>query len=303
MRITSRRKAVFFFLSFGVFLAAAAVAVGFGWIILNWQEGLKVFLGVIFFGAIATGLILNTIFLVREIRRNEQHDSFINAVTHELKTPIASIRLYLETLQRREVDAKQRSDFYQLMLSDTDRLLGTVEQVLKAGQAGHKRATRHVAEVDFRELVRECVDVARNRHHLPPHALRFTEPSTNGTGVCVTGDAEELRTAVSNVLENAVKYSVNGVDVSVQLEISQPKAVVLRVQDRGAGIPRPELKRIFKRFYRVPMRSLNQVKGTGLGLFIVRSIARKHGGKVFAESEGEGRGTTVTLRLPRSAAS
>ena len=100
-----------------------------------------------------------------------------------------------------------------------------------------------------------------------------------------------------------MKYSVNGVDVSVQLEISQPKAVVLRVQDRGAGIPRPELKRIFKRFYRVPMRSLNQVKGTGLGLFIVRSIARKHGGKVFAESEGEGRGTTVTLRLPRSAAS
>ena len=303
MRITSRRKAIFFFLSLGVFLAAVAVAVGFGWIILNWREGLKVFLGVVFFGTIATGLILNTIFLVREIRRNEQHDSFINAVTHELKTPIASIRLYLETLQRRELDQKQRADFYRLMLTDTDRLLGTVEQVLKAGQASHKRTGRQVGNVDFGELVRECMDVVRNRHHLDPKALRLAEPSANGTSVLVTGDAEELRTAVSNLLDNAIKYSVNRIDVSVELEMADKNDVVLRVRDRGVGIPRGELKRIFRRFYRVPMRSLSQVKGTGLGLFIVRSIARKHGGKVFAESEGEGRGTTVTLRLPRSLAS
>ncbi len=303
MRIISRRKAVFFFLSLGVFLAAVAVAVGFGWIILNWREGLKVFLGVVFFGAIATGLILNTIFLIREIRRNEQHDSFINAVTHELKTPIASIRLYLQTLQRREIDEKQRADFYRLMLTDTDRLLGTVEQVLKAGQASHKRTSRQVGNVDFGELVRECMEVVRNRHHLEPNALRLAASSDNGTGVVVTGDAEELRTAVSNLLDNAVKYSVSNVDVSVELEVPDERDVVLRVRDRGVGIPRGELKRIFKRFYRVPMRSLNQVKGTGLGLFIVRSIARKHGGKVFAESEGEGRGTTVTLRLPRSFAS
>jgi signal transduction histidine kinase len=301
MRITSRRKAIFFFLSLGVFLAAVAVAVGFGWIILNWREGLKVVLGVVFFGAIATGLILNTIFLVREIRRNEQHDSFINAVTHELKTPITSIRLYLQTLQHRVVDEKQRADFYQLMLTDTDRLLGTVEQVLKAGQASHKRVARHVTEVDFGLLVRECIDVACTRHHLQSDALRF-ETFPNGTGAHVTGDVEELRTAVSNVLDNAVKYSVNGVRVAVRLQRDE-KTVTLRVQDQGVGIPRSELKRIFKRFYRVPMRSLGQVKGTGLGLFIVRSIARKHGGKVFAESEGEGRGTTVTLQLPRRVAS
>src|SRR5579859_5334319 len=141
MRITSRRKATITFLVLGVSLAGIAVAVGFGWIIVNWREGIKVFLGVIFFGAITAGLVLNTIFLLREIRRNEQHDSFINAVTHELKTPIASIRLYLETLQRREVDEARRREFYELMLVDTERLMGTVEQVLKAGAIAQKKAS------------------------------------------------------------------------------------------------------------------------------------------------------------------
>ncbi|PYX82532.1 MAG: two-component sensor histidine kinase [Acidobacteria bacterium] len=300
MRITSRRRAIVFFLSLGVCLAAVAVAVGFGWIILNWRAGLKVFLGVIFFGAITAGLILNTIFLVREIRRNEQHDSFINAVTHELKTPIASIRLYLETLARREVDENQRRDFYRLMLLDSDRLLGTVEQVLKAGRAGHKRAGREFTQVDFGSLVKECIDLASTRHHLQPGALYLDGFLSQGNA-SVTGDPEELRTAVSNLLDNAVKYSGNQVDVAVQLETPDARHVVLRVRDHGVGIPRHELKRIFRRFYRVPNRSVSQVKGTGLGLFIVRSIARKHGGKVSAESEGEGLGTTVTLELPRSA--
>src|SRR3954464_3611718 len=143
MRV-SRRGKIAFFLTFGVVLASVAVAVGFGWIILNWQHDFKVVFGIIFFGAITTGLILNTSFLVREIRRNEQHDSFINAVTHELKTPIASIRLYLQTLQRHDVDEGKRREFYQSMLDDTNRLLGTVEQVLKAGEAGHKRKTHRV---------------------------------------------------------------------------------------------------------------------------------------------------------------
>jgi len=299
MRITSRRKATVFFLSLGVCLACIAVAVGSGWIILNWREGLKVFLGVIFFGAISAGLILNTIFLVREIRRYAQTDRLINAVTHELKTQIASIRLYVETLQRRELDASQRHDFYQLMLVDTDRLLGTVEQVLKAGQAGHRASRRNVKQIDFGGLVSECMEVVRNRHHLTPEALRLDAISSNGAAT-VSGDAEELRTAVSNMLDNAVKYSGDSVSVTVQVDVSDEKRVLLKVRDQGVGIPAHELKRIFKRFYRVPNRFSTKVKGTGLGLFIVRAIAHKHGGKVFAESEGEGRGTTVTLQLPRS---
>jgi signal transduction histidine kinase len=279
-------------------LAAIAVAVGFGWILVNWREGAKVLLGIIFFAAIAAGLILNTSFLVREIRKNEQHDSFINAVTHELKTPIASIRLYLQTLQRRDIGEGRRQEFYRLMIEDTDRLTNTVEQVLKAGKAG--APTREHVNLDFAALVEQCVESARMSYHLPLESLRY-ESEINGSGSEVSGDPEDLRTAVANILDNAVKYSGNSVEVSVRLQLEQEKRLVLRVQDRGVGIPQAELKSIFKRFYRVPGRTLPQVRGTGLGLFLVRSIAKRHGGRVSAESGGEGKGATVILELPRRA--
>lgn len=298
MRISSRRKAIALWVSLGVILAGVAFAVGSGWIILNWREGIKVFLGIIFFGAITAGLVLNTIFLVREIRRNEQHDSFINAVTHELKTPIASIRLYLETLQRREVDEAQRREFYQLMLVDTERLMGTVEQVLKAGAMAQRKASRQRIPIEFDSVVRDCVEIARARYHLLPEQLDYRDVRTPGS-MQVLGDPEELHTAVTNLLDNAIKYSPQGVQIGVDLEMPDDERVILRVRDRGVGIPKDELKRIFRRFYRVRQRGRARVKGTGLGLFIVRAIARNHGGKVFAESEGAGKGTTVTLELPR----
>src|SRR4030088_3554569 len=185
MRITSRRGTKVFFLCLGIGLVALAVALGTGWIILNWREGVLLFFGIIFFALIIAGMIVNTSFLVREIRRSEQHNSFINAVTHELKTPVASIRLHLETLQRRELPDSQRQEFYQLMLSDTDRLTQTVEQVLRAGRAGDKKAGKDKAQVDFRQLVRECMYAARTRHHLPPETLHYDETSSNGTGIRV----------------------------------------------------------------------------------------------------------------------
>jgi signal transduction histidine kinase len=258
------------------------------------------FFGIIFFAMIIAGVIVNTSFLVREIRRSEQHDSFINAVTHELKTPVASIRLHLETLQRRDLPEAQKQEFYRVMLSDTDRLTETVEQVLRAGRAGDKRTGREKSAVDFRQLVRECMDAARTRHHLPLEALRYEEESTNGSAVRVLGNEEDLRTAVFNVLDNAIKYSGEHVDVRVHLNTPDERLVVLNVQDQGVGIPADDLKSIFKRFYRVTHRSLGQVKGTGLGLFIVKSIAQKHGGRVFAESAGEGQGSTITMELPRA---
>lgn len=299
MRITSRRGTIVFFLCLGIGLVALAVALNVGWIILNWREGVLLFFGIVFFALIIAGMVVNTIFLVRELRRSEQHDSFINAVTHELKTPVASIRLHLETLQRRELPEKRKQEFYKIMLSDADRLTETVEQVLRAGRAGDKKAGRDKAEVDFTQLVRECMDATRTRHHLPPETLRFEPATDNGNGVHVRGSAEDLRTAVANVLDNAVKYSSEGIDVRVKLETPDEKRVVLSIKDQGVGIAPDDLKRIFRRFHRVGNRSMAHVKGTGLGLFIVKAIAKKHGGKAFAESDGEGQGTTVVIELPR----
>ena len=134
--ISGRRRSVIFFTVLGICLVALAVTLNISWIVLNWRRGVLVVLGVVFFLLIIAGMVLNTIFLVREIRRNEQHDSFINAVTHELKTPVASIRLYLQTLQTRELDEAKRREFYRIMLEDSDRLLHTIEQVLHAGSTG-----------------------------------------------------------------------------------------------------------------------------------------------------------------------
>ncbi len=296
MRIASRAKTIAFFLTLGSLVVGVASALNISWIVLKWREVVPLVLGVIFFGFIIAGVVLNTIFLIREIRRNEQQDSFLNAVTHELKTPIASIRLYLETLQQRPVPDAKRDEFYRIMLNDTDRLLSTVEQVLKAGEARHGDHRKKWQEVEFGPLIRDVLELARIRHHLPPEALHFgIEPKD---GILLKGNPEELRTAAANLLDNAVKYSGATKDITVDVLTPDLDNVLLRVRDNGIGIARPELKRIFKRFYRAQVSPGGAVKGTGLGLFIVRAIARRHGGDAFAESEGVGKGSAFTIRLP-----
>ena len=299
MRIRPRRrKSVAFFITLGVCLVALAVALSVGWIILNWREVALLVLGIVFFNLLIFGLVLNTTFLIREIQRNEQHDAFINAVTHELKTPVASIRLYLETLKTRDVDEQQRREFYNIMLADSDRLLKTVEQVLRASRTRHRG--RHIARsaINLGEMVRECLELARVQYGLNETHLMYTE-SPDASNARVSGDTDELRAAFANLLDNAVKYSDDEVRVVVSVSAADDKRVTVRVADQGIGIPQSQLRRIFKRFYRVPGRFMARVKGTGLGLFIVKSVVKKHGGRVYAESAGPGHGSTFTVQLPR----
>jgi two-component system sensor histidine kinase SenX3 len=294
----SRWKSIVFFIVLGACLTAGAVALNVGWVIVNWRAAGMLVLGLLAFPLIITGVVLNTIFLVREIRRNEQHDAFINAVTHELKTPVASIRLYLQTLQSRDIDDSKRQEFYRVMVEDTDRLTGTIDQVLRAGRSGAKLRHASPAAVDLAAIVQDCLALARTRHHLPDAALTYRESLASGSVPRVLGNEDELTAAVSNLVDNAIKYS--GAQVKVAVELEQPEAAqaTLRVRDQGMGISAGELKRIFKRFYRIPGAVAIRVKGTGLGLFIVRSVVARHGGKVFAESEGPGRGSTFTVQLP-----
>jgi signal transduction histidine kinase len=184
------------------------------------------------------------------------------------------------------------------MLEDSDWLLATVEQVLKAGELGQRTQNQPRLPVDMRTLALDCIDRTRARHHLDESAITF-EDSGDRTPVVVRGNREELQSVVMNILDNAVKYSPKTLEIRVALSIRNEAWIILSVSDRGIGIPTSQLKRIFKRFYRVPMRTVLRTKGTGLGLFIVRTIARQHGGDAFAESAGEGGGTTVSVELPR----
>jgi two-component system sensor histidine kinase SenX3 len=293
-----RRKSVAFFITLGTCLVALAVALNVGWIILNLREVALLVLGIVFFDLLIFGLIINTTFLIHEIRRNEQHDAFINAVTHELKTPVASIRLYLETLKTRTVDEQQRQEFYDIMLADSDRLLKTVEQVLRAGRTRHRNRRLANSVINVSDVVRECLELARVRYGLNETHLMYTE-SPEASNVRVSGDIDELRAAFANLLDNAVKYSDDEVRVMVSVSAADNKRVTVRVADQGIGIPPSQLKRVFKRFYRVPGRFMARVKGTGLGLFIVKSVVQKHGGRVYAESAGPGQGSTFTVQLPR----
>jgi signal transduction histidine kinase len=285
------------FILLGVCLVGVAVTLNVGWIILNWRRLAPLLIGIPFFVLLIAGVVLNTIFLVREVRRNERHDSFLNAVTHELKTPIASIRLYLETLERRELPEEKRREFYAIMREDSDRLLATVEQVLKAGEIGQRGRNMVRIPVDMHALVAECVEITRSRHHLEESAI-VMEPMSDGAQAMVRGNPDELQSVVLNVLNNSVKYSPQAVRIHVRLNIDDAW-VMLHVEDSGIGIATTHLKRIFKRFYRVPARNVLKTKGTGLGLFLVRTIARQHGGDAFAQSPGEGRGATVSVQLPR----
>src|SRR5271155_3408909 len=295
MVVAGRRRSIAFFIALGVGLISVILLLYIGSVSFNWKNGILLFLGILLLTMIITGVVLNTTFLVREVRRNEQHDAFINAVTHELKTPVASIRLYLETLQTRSVDEAKRQEFYRTMVEDSDRLLATIEQVLRTGRVG---ATGHrkllLSPIDLNGVIEECLTRTRTLHRLTREALDYRP----GPVVTVMGDPDEVRAAVSNLIDNAVKYSGSPMRISVETSPVDGKFVSVRVRDQGAGIPKIELKQIFKRFYRVPGPLATRVKGTGLGLYIVRSVAKRHGGRAWAESEGPGHGSTFVLQLP-----
>lgn len=296
MRVAGRRKTAVVFLVLGICLVLLAIALNVGWILLNLRQVALLVFGVIFFALIITGLVLNTIFLIREIRRNEQQDAFLNAVTHELKTPIASIRLYLQTLKTREVTEDKRREFYEIMLTDSNRLLNTVEQVLQAGRTRESKLLLNISEIELGKLLKESVEIIRRRYNLNETAIKFVETEDS---IKVSGDAAELQTVFTNLFDNAVKYSKEDVKVLIQMKDWNEKNVQIRIMDSGVGIAPVELKRIFKRFYRIPNLSTQKAKGTGLGLYIVRTIIKKHKGKIWVESKGEEKGSTFVVQLPK----
>ncbi|MBM41129.1 MAG: two-component sensor histidine kinase [Acidobacteria bacterium] len=292
----TRRRAVVLVWLLGAGLIAVAVALNISFIVVNWRAGLLLLVGVVSFVVLIGGLALNTAFLVREIRKSEQHDAFIHAVTHELKTPLASIKLYLQTLQQRELDSARRGELIDTMLEDSERLQQTIDQILLAGKTGDARRVDNPTDVDVAEVVGECVHLVGKRHHLTNGEVSLVDRLPCGTRVL--GDRDELVAAVTNLVDNAIKYSGDRVKVVVEVASAGARRVAISVRDQGIGITSVELKRVFRRFYRLPDALQSRVRGTGVGLSIVRAVARRHGGRAYAESRGAGQGSTFTLELP-----
>ena len=293
----SRRRSVFLVWLFGAGLIAVAVGLNISFIVVNWRTGLLLLVGVASFAVLIGGLVVNTAFLTREIRKSEQHDAFIHAVTHELKTPLASIKLYLQTLRQREFDRDTRHELIDTMLEDSERLQQTIDRILLAGKTATARRVDHPTDVDVSDIVDECMTLAGRRHHLERGEVRLLDQVPRGEFV-VSGDRDELVAAVTNLVDNAINYSGERVKVGVEVARAGARRVAISVRDQGIGITNQELKRVFRRFYRLPAALKSRARGTGIGLSIVRAVARRHGGRAYAESAGAGRGSTFTLELP-----
>ncbi len=300
------RRSIGFPLTLGIILLILVLTLAVGWQILVWsgagsvERGLTnldwIFfvLGAVCFLLIIVGLVWLCAWLVREIGVNQHQRAFLDAVTHEMKTPLASLRLYLDTLERHDPERERRHEFLDRMRGDLERLDQTVEQVLTAARAEESRSRARLERVVLSELLEECIAEICTSHHLPEGAVRLE----SGRGAMVKGDAGELSLVFRNLLEHAVKYSDEPVEVKVRVVDAADGRVKVEIADRGIGIPSGVLRKIFQRFYRVGRDVQRTAVGLGLGLFIVRNLVRRQGGRVVARSEGWGQGSrfVVTLR-------
>jgi signal transduction histidine kinase len=305
-QLSATKRPKWHYITVGVILIAVAVALTVGWQIIGVSEMARAkemttlrwvvyFLGTVLFLLLIAGLVLIVALLVREVRLNERQSNFVSAVTHELKTPVASLKLYLDTLQMRDLPESRRGDFYRTMREDLDRLNATINNVLNAAMYTD-RPVVDPQPLDFARLVRRAMDLTRTRHQLPRESFAYDGPDS----LRVRGDAQALETAVVNLLDNAVKYSKEKDKVQVEVEVAADGdgQAHLRVRDHGIGMSRAHLRFIFNRFYRIGAEVRRSHTGTGLGLFIVKSVVKGHKGTVAAESAGPDRGSTFTVTLP-----
>lgn len=252
--------------------------------------------GIISFALIMSVLVLFSVFLAREILEVRRQDGFIDSVTHELKTPLASIKLCLQTLERDGLAKEKRHALQRMMHDDVDRLTTFIDDVLQASRLAHGGGV--VTDVDVvrvAELAKHCAETVAARYRLPAGSIRIDiDPS-----LVIHTDQAALEIALRNLIDNAVKYSAGTPDVRVEACLKKNgRSAEIAVLDRGIGIPRADLKRIFHRFYRVSNEGVRARKGTGLGLFVVSALIRNLGGRVDAQSDGPGHGAHFRVILP-----
>lgn len=306
------RRSIGMPLAVGIVLAILLLALAVGWQILvvgrDWRpvaagltrlDWVLLVLGTVFFALVLAGLMWLSAWLIREMRLNQRQRAFLDAVTHEMKTPLASLRLYVDTLTRHDPEPDRRRHFLSLMQEDLARLDRTVDQVLAAARAEEPSRRTRREPVRLSAVLEESIREVESRHALSDAAIQLE----CAPDAAVRGDAAELALVFRNLLDNAVKYSDAPVEVHVRVAEAGGDRIDVDISDRGIGIPAGELRKIFQRFYRVGRDMQRTAAGLGLGLFIVRSLVRRQGGRVVARSEGSGTGSrfVVTLRAAHPA--
>jgi signal transduction histidine kinase len=244
-------------------------------------------------GGIISFVVLFSVSLVREILEGRRQQMFIDSVSHELKSPLASIKLCLDTLARPGLSATQQVELRNMMASDVERLTIFVDDILQASRVAYRRRSQAWTMVDVAALVRHVMDSIGRRHGLADNSFHLSAPAR----VAAFTDPTALEIIVKNVLDNAVKYSSTTPSVHVEVHLQDGQLAIV-VTDRGIGIERNQLRRIFRRFHRAPDPLVNERSGSGLGLFVVQRLVRNLGGRIQAESAGPGKGTTMRIRLP-----
>jgi signal transduction histidine kinase len=242
------------------------------------------------------GIIMIYIYYRKQAALNLVHQNFISSVTHELRSPLASLQLYLETLVFRDPEAGLRKEFLGRMQEETERLSALIQNILWVSRIQRFKIDYAFDWVPLSTRLADYLEEKQAKHSWQEEELVLDLES----GVSVRCDWENLKIALDNLIENAIRYSPSGFWLKVSLKQSGERCK-LSIQDRGVGIPMPAQKRVFKMFYRAGREMTRTVKGTGLGLYIVKNVVTAHGGKISIRSEGKrGQGTTFIMDLPRS---
>ena len=256
------------------------------WVLLSVGTALMVLLLV--------GVVFYLVLSIKAINLTQRQSNFIDSVTHELKSPIASMKLYLQTLSRHRVGESQQADFYRYMLEDLERLDHLINQMLDAGRLEADRSDAKIEDVPLGPLLEECAEAACLSHHVPSETVRLDlKPYV------VTARRVDLTMIFRNLIDNAVKYAGDPPEVAVTVHAADDEGqACVRISDNGPGIPIQFRRKVFGRFYRLGSELERKKPGTGLGLYIVRTLVRRLRGRVRVRGRDQQPGTTFEVELP-----
>lgn len=244
-----------------------------------------------------TGLSLSLVLIFRhlsmQIRLTRLYDNFIANITHELKSPLSSIQLYLETLKTRKVPAEKSKEFYELMLRDSVRLQNLINSILEISALEGKQSKNHFVVCEANDVFPRIIKESAALFRLPENSLNIEFNSDCEVFI----DINAMKMVINNLIDNAIKYNTGDLQIEIKAR-SIKKKLIIEFKDNGIGLPEKDQKKVFQKFYRIYDKDIPNVKGTGLGLYWTKEIIKNHKGKIFVHSEGKGKGTTFRIELP-----